>query len=88
MSITDLQRLQLHQKIESCQSLRELKDLARTLLEREIARKRDEISMQLPVNMYWFGSYPSFQATLTISAKTASTRMTSASFPMPRWHYA
>ena len=40
--ITERQRLQLHQEIERCQSLRELKDLARALIEREIARKREE----------------------------------------------
>ena len=38
--VSDRQRLRLHQEIEQCQSLRELKDLARMLLEREIARKQ------------------------------------------------
>ena len=40
--ITEEQRLKLHQQIENCQSLRELKDLARALLEREVERQRTE----------------------------------------------
>ena len=39
--ISDSQRLKLHRKIEECQSLRELKDLARALIEREIKREEE-----------------------------------------------
>mgnify|MGYP006263072797 CR=1 FL=1 len=38
--ITEEQRLKLHQQIEDCQSMRELKDLARALLEREVKRQK------------------------------------------------
>ena len=44
--INEQERLKLHQDIEACQSLRELKDLARALVERLI---QNEINRQKQV---------------------------------------